>query len=201
MFSVALRPLAPASRWGWLPLLAGVAMVNALGRAGLAGARVKWPNDVLVAGGSGGAGSERKLAGILAQVRDELVVVGCGLNVSTTAEQFGAPAPGALAPTSLALEGLTPDRTALLIELLAELDTRFAHWDAAAGDAAACGLAAAYRAACCTLGRAVTLTEHDGAQTRGYAVDIDPDGHLLVEVAGALRTVAAGDVRHARPLA
>jgi len=194
IFSVALRPAAPLGRWGWLPLLAGVAVVTAVTRAGLTTARLKWPNDVLVEG--------RKLAGILAQVRDGLVVVGCGLNVTTTAEELlplvEAPA---LPATSLGLEGVEVDRTALLADVLTELDAQVARWDDVGGDAAACGLAAAYDTMCSTLGRTVTLTEHDGSTCAGQAVGIDPDGHLLLQVDGAVRTVAAGDVRHTRPLA
>lgn len=193
IFSVGLRPAAPLARWGWLPLLTGVAVVNALVRAGLTTARLKWPNDVLV--------GDRKLAGILAQVHGDLVVIGCGLNVSTAADEFPETVAPALPPTSLALEGLEVDRTALLIDVLTELDAQVARWDDVAGDAAACGLAAAYEAVCSTLGRAVALTEHDGSQTQGKAVGIDGDGHLLIDTDGGRRTVAAGDVRHARPLA
>jgi len=203
IFSVGLRPTAPLPRWGWLPLLTGVAVVNALVRTGLSTARLKWPNDVLVSSAppAGRASDgERKLAGILAQAREGLVVVGCGLNVSTTAAEFAEATGPALPPTSLVIEGFDVDRTGLLIDLLTELDMQVARWDDVAGDAAACGLAAAYDAMCSTLGRIVTLTEHDGSQTEGRAVGIDPDGHLLLETDGDIRTVAAGDVRHARPL-
>ena len=121
-FSVLLRPSAPLARWGWLPLLTGVAVVNAVSRAGLADARLKWPNDVLV------APQEGKLAGILAQAKDGAVVLGCGLNVTTTAAELDG-TPG----TSLALEGLDTDRTALLIDILTELDSQVARWDDVGG--------------------------------------------------------------------
>src|SRR2546421_684603 len=42
-FSVLLRPAVPTPTWGWLPLLAGVALAQAVG----ADAKLKWPNDVL----------------------------------------------------------------------------------------------------------------------------------------------------------
>jgi BirA family biotin operon repressor/biotin-[acetyl-CoA-carboxylase] ligase len=72
--SVLLRPGAagvPPQRLSWLPLLAGLAVVDALTRrCGLA-ARLKWPNDVLVPAGGvpAGEGPElRKICGILAEL-------------------------------------------------------------------------------------------------------------------------------------
>ena len=65
---------------GWLPLLTGVAVVDALRAVAEVPAELKWPNDVLIDG--------RKVAGILAEVSatapDPAVVVGIGLNVSLT---------------------------------------------------------------------------------------------------------------------
>ena len=61
-FSVLLRPAAvPRARLGWLPLLAGVAVADAVRVVAAVGAQLKWPNDVLagprntLAGGSGPA--------------------------------------------------------------------------------------------------------------------------------------------------
>src|SRR5215469_17975770 len=62
-FSVLLRPAVPASRLGWLPLLAGVALVEAVRRQAEVDAVLKWPNDLLV--------DERKCAGILAEAVPE----------------------------------------------------------------------------------------------------------------------------------
>ncbi|GAA3048088.1 hypothetical protein GCM10020000_30360 [Streptomyces olivoverticillatus] len=49
-FSVRLvpGPGVPAERWGWLPLLAGVATATALSRAAGVDTALKWPNDLLV---------------------------------------------------------------------------------------------------------------------------------------------------------
>jgi BirA family transcriptional regulator, biotin operon repressor / biotin---[acetyl-CoA-carboxylase] ligase len=68
----------PAAGWGWLPLAAGVAVVDAVAATGL-----KWPNDV-VAG-------DRKLAGILAEVAptELVIVIGLGINVTLTPEEVG----------------------------------------------------------------------------------------------------------------
>lgn len=64
----------PRSRWEVLPLLAGQAVVLAADKLGVSGARLRWPNDVMVGHG--------KLAGILVErYTDETAVVGIGLNV------------------------------------------------------------------------------------------------------------------------
>ena len=43
-FSVLLRPDAEPAQWPWLPLLTGIAVVDAVGH----GTRLKWPNDLLL---------------------------------------------------------------------------------------------------------------------------------------------------------
>src|SRR5262249_14686580 len=50
----------PPDAWGWLPLAAGLAVVDAVAAVTGVEARLKWPNDVLA--------NSRKLAGILTEV-------------------------------------------------------------------------------------------------------------------------------------
>jgi biotin-(acetyl-CoA carboxylase) ligase len=53
------------------------------------------------------------------------------------------------------------------------------------------------RATSVTLGRRVAATRLDGARVRGRAVDLDPDGGLVVMTdAGARETIAFGEVSH-----
>ena len=49
----------PTDRWGWLPLLAGLAVVEGLRRITPVDVTLKWPNDVMA--------GDRKLCGILAE--------------------------------------------------------------------------------------------------------------------------------------
>jgi BirA family transcriptional regulator, biotin operon repressor / biotin---[acetyl-CoA-carboxylase] ligase len=185
-FSVLLRPAFPTVGWGWLPLLAGLAVATRLSTLSEVDVRLKWPNDVLI--------GERKLGGILAEVVGGGVVVGIGLNVSLRAEELPV-----TAATSLAIEGsAVVDRDPVLRAVLRELERRYADLSLASGDAAACGLAADYRGACATLGRAVRVELPGPRLIEGTAVDIDADGRLVVEVAGRRETVAAGDVVHVR---
>lgn len=89
-FVLPARPLAS--------LAAGVAVATACGD----GARLKWPNDVLLEG--------RKLAGILVEQRGERCIVGVGVNLTW------APAGAA---------SLDADRDLLLERVGTELERRF----------------------------------------------------------------------------
>jgi BirA family transcriptional regulator, biotin operon repressor / biotin---[acetyl-CoA-carboxylase] ligase len=193
-FSVLLRPQVPLLTWGWLPLLAGVALYEAV--ASLEGVRValKWPNDLLAGSGAEPA-AFGKVAGILAQTSGEAVVIGIGLNVHT--DRADLPVESA---TSLALSDASAlDRGELLAAILTRLDARYAQWVDFDGDAEACGLAAAYREACVTVGQVVAVTVNDGKVVRGTAIGIDSSGRLEVDVGGATQVIGAGDVEHVRP--
>lgn len=187
-FSALLRPSVPMGDWGWLPLLAGVALRDAVAEVTGLDSGLKWPNDLLAADG-------RKLAGILAQTAGQVVVVGIGLNVTTDEGELPVDA-----ATSLLLAGAdSVDRTALLAEILRRLDARYAQWTDCGGDAAACGLAEAYRLACTTLGRVVQVRLAGDNVVEGTAIDVDELGRLLVRTAAGDQPVGAGDVEHVRP--
>jgi BirA family transcriptional regulator, biotin operon repressor / biotin---[acetyl-CoA-carboxylase] ligase len=189
--SVLLRPTGvPPSRFGWLPLLAGLALLDTIRTVTDVPAGLKWPNDLLL-----GAG-QRKAAGILAEVGDAVrpaVVIGIGLNVAASPPDH----PGA---TSLAAEGATVDRGQVLTTLLGCLAERESAWRESRGDPEATRLRADYRAGCATLGSEVKVELPGGSTLHGIAEDVDRDGRLLLlEPAGRRRAVAAGDVVHLRP--
>jgi BirA family biotin operon repressor/biotin-[acetyl-CoA-carboxylase] ligase len=187
-FSVLLAPArAPLDRWGWLPLLTGLSVAEAVGAVAGIPLLVKWPNDVLSAGGL-------KVAGVLAERVDApsgpLAIVGIGLNVSAGPEQLPVPNAG-----SLTMAGATTtDRPALLAAILERLATRLEGWLAQDGDADAAGLIEAYTAASATLGREVVVAAPGGEEITGTAVRIDVTGALVVRTDEGERTVAAGDV-------
>jgi BirA family biotin operon repressor/biotin-[acetyl-CoA-carboxylase] ligase len=185
-FSVLLRPTFPPAGWGWLPLLAGLAVATPLAALSEVDVRLKWPNDVLV--------GERKLGGILTEVVGTGVVVGIGLNVSLRAGELPVPT-----ATSLAIEGsAVVDRDPVLRAVLREIERRYVDLSRAAGNADASGLAADYRAACATLGRGVRVELPGPRVLGGTAVDIDADGRLVLDGDGGRQPVAAGDVVHLR---
>ncbi|MGA5438915.1 biotin--[acetyl-CoA-carboxylase] ligase [Streptomyces griseoincarnatus] len=194
-FSVSLRPGdagVPMERWGWLPLLTGVAVATGLARAGGVDTGLKWPNDVLVTVG----GEERKAGGILAEATgDGGVVVGVGVNVSLRADELPVPTAG-----SLGLAGaVSTDRDPLLRAVLRGIEDWYGRWRAAGGDAGACGLQEAYAAGCATLGRVVRAELPGDRALVGEAVAVDGDGRLVLATeAGVQEPVGAGDIVHLR---
>jgi BirA family transcriptional regulator, biotin operon repressor / biotin---[acetyl-CoA-carboxylase] ligase len=205
-FSVLLRPvMVPAGARSWLPLLTGVAVAAGIREQTGLDVSLKWPNDVVATAGDGPAGLG-KLAGILAEMAGDAVVIGFGLNVASTPALVGAgvPAggrPGALAPASLASIGAAGiDRAALLTAMLRQLEYWYLRWsgDSAPGDAVASGLRAEYLRSCRTVGRDVRVELPAGTFLTGRACDIDGSGRLLVATADGVEPVSAGDVIHVR---
>ena len=191
--SMLLRPDGVSKqRWGWLPLLVGVAAASAISQVAGVEVRLKWPNDLLVEVDGG----ERKLGGILAELAGDAVVVGIGLNVSLREDELPVPGAGSLVLAGAAVT----DREILLRALLRSFDELYADWAGAAGDPEASGLRAAYAAQCATLGRSVRVELPGGRELLGEAVAVDGDGRLVVrDGAGEERAVGAGDVLHVRP--
>lgn len=191
--SVLLRPetkLHPDA-YGWLPLMAGLAMARAVASfipADLVS--VKWPNDVLV--------SEQKISGVLSELLPDLsgVVIGAGLNI----RQGRGELPIETA-TSMAIEGATDlSHDEILAAYLGELRSLYSAFVAAGGDAVKSGLHAAVTERCASIGRRVRVIMPAEAELYGKAVAIDATGRIVIEAEpDASRTsVSAGDIIHLR---
>lgn len=145
--------------------------------AGVAAARatdgtsLKWPNDVML--------GALKVGGILVERSDDVVAIGLGLNLWWPDPPAGAAAlydddPGEERHAEIG--GLWG------AELMRLLDGEAWPLDE-------------YRDRCATLGREITW-DRDGS---GKAVDVAPDGGLVVEVSGGdTKTLYSGRVRHVR---
>ncbi|MFY1675237.1 biotin--[acetyl-CoA-carboxylase] ligase [Plantactinospora sp. WMMB334] len=206
-------PAVPPPRYGWLPLLAGVALVEAVELLAELDSALKWPNDLLVApaadraaasGPDRPAGGEAKCAGILAEGVNgadgaaPAVVLGVGVNVTLRADELPVN-PTGLPATSLQLAGAAAtDRDPLLRALLRGVARWYGRWRAAGGDALACGLHEAYVRNCATLDREVRVLLPAGDEFTGTARAVDPDGQLVLATVDGERRVAAGDVLHLR---
>ncbi|GAA4694592.1 biotin--[acetyl-CoA-carboxylase] ligase [Phytohabitans rumicis] len=184
-------PAVPPAAYGWLPLLAGVALVETVTRLAEVPAVLKWPNDLMV--------GDLKCAGILAEGVPNgvgAVVVGIGLNVTLREDELPTDRPA----TSLRLAGAAlTDRDPLLRALLRGLGDWYGRWRGAGGDAEDSGLREAYLHHCGTVGRAVRVQLPSGAELVGEAATVDAGGQLVVRDAGGVQhSVAAGDVLHVR---
>jgi BirA family transcriptional regulator, biotin operon repressor / biotin---[acetyl-CoA-carboxylase] ligase len=184
--SLLLRPDVPAARRGWLPLLVGVSLAEAVGEVTGVRASLKWPNDLLALDG-------RKLAGILAESSGTAVVVGVGLNVSTTTAELLESA------TSLSrVTGATVDRAPVLLAFLRAVERRYRRWTAVLGDPVSSDLAREYLAWSSTVGADVVVSLPDGSTLRGTATAVDWDGRLVVATPEGEVELAVGDVEHVR---
>ncbi|MGH3080921.1 MAG: biotin--[acetyl-CoA-carboxylase] ligase [Gaiellaceae bacterium] len=126
LVSINLRPTVETPRLPELSLVAGRAAAEAIALETGIEPDVRFPNDLLVEG--------RKVAGILAEARDDRVVLGIGINVNLTEEELptGVDTPA----TSLSVESGAPvDRARLLATLLECLETHYDTWISEAGAA------------------------------------------------------------------
>lgn len=150
-----------------LPLAAGVAVAEIAGT----GARVKWPNDVLVDG--------RKVAGILVEGRPQegWAVVGIGLNVAVRESDFPAELRARAGTLGLGEDDVEPT--------LARVLDRLEHWISAAPDA----VLDALRERDALLGRQIRWSGGEG-----QAAGVDGDGRLVVATGDGRLTLDAGEV-------
>ena len=188
--SVLVRPQGmPADSWTWLPLLAGLAASDAVNSVAKVPTQVKWPNDLVVIPDHGKhLGKAFKLAGILSEAIDEnTVVLGIGINVSLTKDELPIPT-----GTSITLEKGVVNREALMAQVLVNLAHRLEQWRNKDHR-----LVSDYRAVCATIGRTIEATLPGDNVIKGVAIEIDDDGHLVIQDGSDTVIITAGDVIHA----
>ena len=184
--SILLRPHLPPMDLMGVTGMTAVAVCGAVERAAGVRPGIKWTNDLVLNG--------RKICGILTEMALETesgltqsLVIGAGVNVSHTPEDFG-PEVSRMA-TSLAQEGYRVSRSALAAAMIEEFNRL---GEALGGDAS--HWVDAYRRDCVTLGRPVRLLWTD-RQVRGEALDIDEQFGLVVRLEdGSETTVRTGEV-------
>jgi BirA family biotin operon repressor/biotin-[acetyl-CoA-carboxylase] ligase len=159
-----------APRPALLPLIAGVALCDAIGGE----MRLKWPNDVVI--------GERlaKVAGILVEARPQegWAVIGIGVNVALRVSEL----PEQVRSRAASLQRPPTSIEPLLTRLLEALEARLR--------APTTATLARWRELDALRGRAVAWE-----RGRGTAAGIDDDGRLLVSgESGELQALGAGDV-------
>ncbi len=167
----------------FLPLAAGVAAAEALERIAGVEPRLKWPNDVNLAG--------KKLAGILCEVPDitrrpVVIVVGLGMNIGSRL----FPEDLSEIATSLAQCDVSPSSELPNPALLAAYwVARFEHWVDRVRRGEHLAVVRAWRSRAETFGRRVRINDVEGT-----TVELADNGHLVIERPSGERVAVAGGV-------
>ena len=178
------------------PLLAGVAVCEAMEFVTGVRASLKWPNDLVIRDEDAPSGRGGKVGGILAErdARTGAIVLGVGINVDLAESDL--PVAGA---TSLTLAGvLRPRRAKLIGRALSRIEHWFTAWDAVGTDIASLDrLLESYRERCISLGSPLSVVRPGAEDLVGVGAGISPTGALLVDSEGSQVEVVVGDVTHA----
>ena len=187
--SILLRPACSPVELMHLTCAAAVAMCDAVEDAVGLRPGIKWTNDLVYGG--------KKICGMLTEMalesesgRVQHMIVGVGVNVHHTAEDF-SPEVAALASSLEAVTGKSICRsqlTAAMIEELLKLPALLENPDTI------CNYVADYRAHCVTLGKDARLMWRQGEE-KVFALDIDDAFGLVVRHAdGTEETIRSGEV-------
>jgi BirA family biotin operon repressor/biotin-[acetyl-CoA-carboxylase] ligase len=176
LFSFYIEPTIAIKNLGYLSLLVGASITNTLNEITESESfKCKWPNDIVF--------GDRKIAGLLAEKFGSGVIVGVGINVSTSKEQLPVPHASSIFLTT----GRDLDRNLLLVQILNSLELTLKDWESDKD------LTPAYRKLSATLGREVRVELPGGVNIQAIALDIDSTGALHLDNGQA---ITVGDVIH-----
>jgi BirA family transcriptional regulator, biotin operon repressor / biotin---[acetyl-CoA-carboxylase] ligase len=170
-----------------LGLVIGVCTQRALQQLGIRGARLKWPNDLLIA--------DEKLGGILIELRAETagpacVIIGIGLNVALGAALFAQIEETGTTATDLASASAEPlSRNEVAACVIGSCIAGLLEFSRE-------GLKpflAAWREADALAGRPVSVSA-DAGTVKGLARGIDLHGAFLLETPDGVKRFVSGDV-------
>ncbi|WNM62994.1 biotin--[acetyl-CoA-carboxylase] ligase [Candidatus Nitrospira neomarina] len=191
----------PIQYLGWVPLMAGVAIAQALEQQTSMRIDLKWPNDLLIGG--------RKLGGILCDSfrnpkHHFCVVIGFGINVNLTPSEF--PSELQTSATSLQIHcHCAVDREELIMKVIASLEK---NWENLRANGPLSYLVE-YTHWCVTIGQTIQVRFPDGSQLQGLAHSIGEDGQLRLipspsdsnDQSARMRDIHSGEILHLRTTA
>ena len=182
LFSVLLRPRKTPTEIAVFPLIAGLAVAEAIDEIASIRCSLKWPNDVLVNG--------EKVAGILLTTRiagDAIDYLNIGIGINVAGNEHELPTGG----TSLAIVSSSPvDRDKLLEKVLLRLDDVYASFCTVGGGRFVRGWTA----------KAAYLNERVEVVTGSVTIvgimrGVDDQGALLLETEDGSRVrIVAGEL-------
>jgi BirA family biotin operon repressor/biotin-[acetyl-CoA-carboxylase] ligase len=181
--SIVLNPPDDLRRPVILTALAAVAVADAILALADVQARIKWPNDLLIGG--------KKVCGILIEQHRSTAILGIGLNLNQTAEDFAAA--GLPEATSLALTaGRSIELRTAAGAVLQRLDREYARL--LAGERSA--VEADWKWRLGLLGSLVAVELADGPLLRGRLRELAFDRLILDQPDGTLQALVPESVRH-----
>ena len=177
--SVLLRP-PEGRRASELPLVGAMAVADAVEGALTLSAQIKWPAEIMV--------NRRQVGAASFEDAGDHAVLEARIDVNQAREEVPS---GRHPPVAslYAIDGVRRERAAILAAFLARVEVHYERWRAGGIDAIYDFLGARDF----LRGRAVAV---DG--TRGYAIGIDREGRLEIEVEGQRRLVESGEVTYER---
>ena len=178
--SILLKPDINPNEAPEITLIAGLAVCRALKRFG---ALIKWPNDVVIGG--------KKICGILTEMSAEIERVSyiiCGIGINVNIEEF----PEELREKAASLYTVTGEkhnRTEIIRSVMEEFEPLYDEYLKKRLK----NIVPEYKSVCVNIGKRVSILygEH---QTTGTAVDINENGHLVVDTDEGEITVSSGEV-------
>jgi BirA family biotin operon repressor/biotin-[acetyl-CoA-carboxylase] ligase len=179
LMSIVLRVRLPARERKLLTILGAVAAAEAIRQFGVH-ARIKWPNDVVVAAYRRGALRVGKLGGVLVEAERQgdaapAHVLGIGINVNLSASDL--PSPADVPPTSMQLlAGRAFSRGSVARAVLAELDAWYRRVATGQGEA----LLARWRRRSCLVGHEVRARVGRSI-VAGKVLGIRSSGELILQ--------------------
>jgi BirA family biotin operon repressor/biotin-[acetyl-CoA-carboxylase] ligase len=185
-FSILWRFNRPAGELSGLSLVVGMCLAQVLRDLGLSGARVKWPNDILV--------GDAKLAGVLIELAGDLLgpsaaVIGVGLNV-LGAESLRGQVEQSITDLSEHLPVAALDRNLLLRALATRLNSDLDRFDRV-------GFApfrAEWEALHVHQNLPVYVLSALGDRVMGVAMGVDDSGALLLSTEQGVQRFHSGEV-------
>jgi len=169
-FSMKLPRSMPDEEMWAVTFMAANALCDAIGKD----AAIKWVNDVYI--------GERKVSGILTEIRADCIILGVGVNV----KKVDLPAKIAPIATSLEENGIRITADELLDGFIRHFDKYFEQWDIPA-------VLGSYRSRSLLTGKEIRYTEN-GEVKYATALGIADNGNLICRQEGKSFTLSSGEV-------
>ncbi len=189
-FSLLWRFQCGAAALSGLSLAVGVALIRAFNSLGVSNVQLKWPNDVLIADGSG---NYKKLAGILIELQGDMdglcaAVIGVGVNLNLPKNMLQNIDQPAIDLASISAQKV--DQNMLLGTTLKHLADILSTFESRGF----ISLQAEWVSYHAYQNKSVKMLLPNGTAVIGTVNDVADDGILLVETPLGLQRFSAGEI-------